>query len=442
VPAVEQIPISEKEVTPEKPKLPEKIEEVVSPPIEEKKIITPTVEEKAVQPEEKKIEEVVTQPEEKEPEPEEIITPPVEEKIIQPELKEEKPPVAEKPEIVPEVKPIEEEAKVEKPTKVKPIEPKPKVKPVDPSEKTWIPEFPWALKVPTIKVKPTEPEKILSLKDAISAMNNKSIILEGREGENDERGVKLPMQSLLQIEGYKSVMIEYSKVHYFGNSDINRYQGYYSSGLDYGSYDSYGSGSGYDSYGSNYGSNYGSSYDSYGSNYGNNYGSNYGSNYGTGYGGDTRSSGINIQQELDVHLHGRIGPKTHVDVDYNDTGRSQFGGMGQKEQKIRVWYQGDKDEIIQKAAFGDISLDFPSSRFINVSRNLFGAELVARLGDVKFTLFGTRTKGIKETWSSSGQSRQAGGGIGNRIMDINYIKERYYALNVGTDGMIFILMTA
>jgi LysM repeat protein len=146
VPAVEQIPISEKEVTPEKPKLPEKIEEVVSPPIEEKKIITPTVEEKAVQPEEKKIEEVVTQPEEKEPEPEEIITPPVEEKIIQPELKEEKPPVAEKPEIVPEVKPIEEEAKVEKPTKVKPIEPKPKVKPVDPSEKTWIPEFPWALK--------------------------------------------------------------------------------------------------------------------------------------------------------------------------------------------------------------------------------------------------------------------------------------------------------
>ena len=57
-----------------------------------------------------------------------------------------------------------------------------------------------------------------------------------REAERaKERGVKLPMHSLLQIDGYKSITIEYNKTHYFGDSDINRYSGYYSGG-GYGSY--------------------------------------------------------------------------------------------------------------------------------------------------------------------------------------------------------------
>jgi len=159
-----------------------------------------------------------------------------------------------------------------------------------------------------------------------------------------------------------------------------------------------------------------------------------------------RSEGPNIEQELDIHLHGRIGRHTHVDVDYNDTGRSQFGGMGQKEQKIAVWYEAGEDAkpffpffplVIQKASFGDIRLDLPSSRFLNMSRSLFGAEVIAQMGDLKLTAFGTRTKGIKETWTSKGQSRRAGGGTGSRIMDINYIKERYYAINVGEDGLIY-----
>ena len=82
-------------------------------------------------------------------------------------------------------------------------------------------------------------------------------------------------------------------------------------------------------------------------------------------------------------------------------------------------------------------MDLPSSRFLNMGRSLFGAELIAQLGDLKVTAFGTRTKGIKETWTSKGQSRRSGGGTGTRIMDINYIKERYYAINIGEDGLIY-----
>ena len=91
--------------------------------------------------------------------------------------------------------------------------------------------------------------------------------------------------------------------------------------------------------------------------------------------------------------------------------------MGRKEQKIAVWYEGDEEDIIQRASFGDIRLNLPNSRFLNMGRDLFGAELVAEFGDLRITAFGTRTKGIKETWTSKGQSRRAGGGTGSRIMD-------------------------
>ena len=408
------IPEQKEEISAEKPIVPEEKpkEEVLPPKEEQPPIVT-----------------------EEKPVIEEKVSPQVEEKVPQPEVeKEEKPSIAEKPEVtVPEIKeeakPVAETLPTEQAIQTKkPIteQIKPEFKePVPPSQETWLPKSPWSLTIPTPVEKTNEPEKYSSLKESISAMNRRIIVTERREGGLDERGIKLPMQSLLQIEGYKSVTIEYNKTHYFGKSDINRYKGYYSSGFDtgYGSYD-YGSYGSYDSYGSSYSS----SYNSYNS-------GSYGSSYGYGY-GNQRSSGVNIEQELDVHIHGRIGPKTHVDVDYNDAGKSQFGGMGQKEQKISVWYQGNRDEIIQKAAFGDIRLDLPNTRFLNMSRDLFGAEAIARLGDIKITTFGSRTKGVKETWTSKGQSREAGGGTGTRIMDLNYIKERYYAINVGSDGML------
>lgn len=293
-------------------------------------------------------------------------------------------------------------------------------------EIVWPPKSLWIEEKPIPEKKSTEPERLSSLLEGVSRWSryNTDLSLEKyrKEKEFKERGVQLPMNSLLQIEGYKSATIEYSKTHYFGKSDINRYRGgyygsYYSdyySDYDYGGYN-YGSYGGYSSYGS-----YGSSYSGYGG-------------YGYGMGRDV---GFNVDQELVIRLHGRIGGKTHVDIDYNDTGRSQFGGMGQKEQKISVWYEGGPEEIVKKAAFGDIQLNIPSSRFITMNRSLFGAQVVAELAGVKLTAFGTRTKGLKGTWTSRGQSLRAGGGTGTRIMDINYIKERYYAINVGEDGLI------
>ncbi len=365
----------------------------------------------------------------KEEEPEiPIITPTLEaEEIVPTETIEEETVVTE------EIQPtIEKEEKEKIPEEIMPPSiPIDKLPPIQKKEEiqketVWPPKSPWIEEKPTPEKKSTEPERLSPLLDAASRWSRYNTDLSlgkyRKEKESRERGVQLPMNSLLQIEGYKSATIEYSKTHYFGKSDINRYRGgyfgsYYSdyySDYGYGGYD-YGGYGGY------------SSYDSYGSSY-----SRYGG-YGYGMGRDV---GFNVDQELVISLHGRIGGKTHVDIDYNDTGRSQFGGMGQKEQKIAVWYEGSPEEIVKKAAFGDIQLNIPSSRFITMNRSLFGAQLIAELAGVKLTVFGTRTKGLKGTWTSQGQSLRAGGGTGTRIMDINYIKERYYAINVGEDGLI------
>ena len=154
--------------------------------------------------------------------------------------------------------------------------------------------------------------------------------------KRDEKGIALPMDSNLRITGLQSVTVEANKTHYFGEGDLNRYGGYgygggygsYSSGLDLGLTSSYG----YDDFGygssgfggGGYGSGFGGGYSSYGSGYGSSYGG-YGGGYGSG--GAPRASGFNLRQIQQFGLHGRVGQRTHIAVDYS-AGGSGFGSGG------------------------------------------------------------------------------------------------------------------
>jgi len=255
-----------------------------------------------------------------------------------------------------------------------------------------------------------------------------------RRGEKEEKGIDLPLDSNLQINGYKSIRVEYNHTHYFGKSDINRFYGLgysgsrYSSGLDFG-FSDYSYSGGYNDYGgySDYGGGY-SSYDSFGGGYG--------GYSGSGRYGVPRASGLNIEQELQVGLHGRIGKHTNVSVDYSDTGSNYYSGFDNKQQKIRVWYEGDEGDFIKRVAFGDIMLNLPNARFLSVNRNLFGLEMAAEVKGIHLTAFGSRSKGIKEKRRFRGESRRSGYGTGNRVADANYVKERYYAIHLGEDGLL------
>ena len=154
--------------------------------------------------------------------------------------------------------------------------------------------------------------------------------------KRDEKGIALPMDSNLRITGLQSVTIEANKTHYFGEGDLNRYGGYgygggygsYSSGLDLGltssyGYEDFGYGSGFG--GSGYGGGYGGGgYSSYGSGYGSGYGTSFG---GYGSRGIPRATGFNLRQIQQFGLHGRVGQRTHIAVDYS-AGGSGFGGGG------------------------------------------------------------------------------------------------------------------
>lgn len=262
----------------------------------------------------------------------------------------------------------------------------------------------------------------------------------------DTKGIDLPMDSNLRITGFQSVTVEVNKTHYFGEGDLNRYGGYgygsygdYGSGLDLGLTSSYG----YEDFG--YSSGFGGGYDGFGSSYGSGY-----SSYGRG--GIPRATGINIRQQQKIGLHGRVGERTHIAVDYNagDTygggyggfGGSSYGGYGlggAKEQKIKIWYEGKPESFIKTISFGDITLSLPNTRFLNINRNLFGLEGVFEYKNTRLTAFGSRSKGVREVRTFRGQSRRASFGYGPRgiqVADANYVKNRYFLIHQGEDGLI------
>ena len=257
---------------------------------------------------------------------------------------------------------------------------------------------------------------------------------------SDTKGIDLPMDSNLQITGFQSVTIEANKTHYFGQGDLNTYGGYgyssysgYDSGLDLGLSSSYG----YEDFG----------YNDFGSGY-SGFGSGYGSSYSTYRSGVPRASGINIRQQQKIGLHGRVGERTHIAVDYNagDTyggnygsGYSGYGLGGAKEQKIKIWYEGTPDNLIKTIAFGDITLSLPNTRFLNINRNLFGLEGVFEYKNTRLTAFGSRSKGVREVRTFRGHSRRTSFGYGPRgiqIADANYVKNRYYLIHKGEDGLL------
>jgi len=288
--------------------------------------------------------------------------------------------------------------------------------------------------------------------------------------KRDEEGIALPMDSNLKITGLQSVTIEANKTHYFGEGDLNRYGGYgygggygsYSSGLDLGLTSSYGyEDFGYSSggFGGGYGSGFGSGYSSYGSGYSSGFGGGYGGYGGYGSGGVPRATGFNLRQIQQFGLHGRVGQRTHIAVDYSAGGSSfgsggyggyggGYGGYGggygvggAKEQKIKIWYEGTPDSIIKTISFGDITLSLPNTRFLNINRNLFGLEGVFEWKNARLTAFGSRSKGIREVRTFRGQSRRAGGGYGYgprgiQIQDTNYVKSRFYHIHRDEDGAL------
>jgi len=138
------------------------------------------------------------------------------------------------------------------------------------------------------------------------------------------------------------------------------------------------------------------------------------SSYATTNGIPTAQNSFELQQSLQVRINGQIGRKVTVNVDFDDTKTDK--------KDISIVYKGDPDEIVQKAAFGDINLSLPQTEFAGYNKQVFGASAELKYKALKGYFIGSRTKGQTETKEF----------VGNVILqrltipDTGYIRRRFY----------------
>jgi len=145
----------------------------------------------------------------------------------------------------------------------------------------------------------------------------------------------------------------------------------------------------------------------------------------TEVGRPSRFPQLDMEQQLTVNLEGTIGRKIHVYVDHR-SGGDTFGGA--KADQIRVRYDGDEDEIIQKIELGEVNLSLPGTEFVSYSghhKGLFGAKMTAKVG--KFDLV---TIASKEEGKSSGASFTGSSESDSLVInDISYKRGRFFVID-------------
>jgi hypothetical protein len=133
---------------------------------------------------------------------------------------------------------------------------------------------------------------------------------------------------------------------------------------------------------------------------------------------------IEINQQLQLRMQGKVGPKITVNVDYDDTKPNQ--------QDISVVYQGDPNEVVQNVSFGDIDLSLPSTEFVSYNKQLFGIRADVKYKGFRATFIGSRTKGLTKTKQFTGNTQF----VATDLLDISYLRRQYYDVSFGVTARL------
>jgi len=133
---------------------------------------------------------------------------------------------------------------------------------------------------------------------------------------------------------------------------------------------------------------------------------------------------IDIEQQLQLRMQGKVGPKITVNVDYDDT--------KENKQDISVVYTGDPNEVVQNASFGDIDLSLPATEFVSYNKQLFGIRVDLKWKRFKAIFIGSRTKGTTKSKQFRGNTQF----VTQDILDINYFRRRYYDISFGDEARL------
>lgn len=134
---------------------------------------------------------------------------------------------------------------------------------------------------------------------------------------------------------------------------------------------------------------------------------------------DRNESSMEMNQELQLKMQGKIMDRVFVDIDYDD--------QREDEKTISVAYRGKPGELVQLAEFGDLDLSLPQTEFIAYQKQLFGAKMHLQHKNANLYLIGSQTKG------SSKQKQFVGSSVSEivTLADTGYIRRTYYDLTFG-----------
>ncbi len=133
---------------------------------------------------------------------------------------------------------------------------------------------------------------------------------------------------------------------------------------------------------------------------------------------------IEIDQQLQLRMQGKVGPKITVNVDYDDTKLNQ--------QDISVVYQGDPNEVVQNVSFGDIDLSLPATEFVSYNKQLFGIRADVKYKGFRATFIGSRTKGQTKTKQFNGNTQF----VAIDLQDTSYLRRQYYDVTFGATARL------
>ncbi|GIS73176.1 MAG: hypothetical protein CM1200mP10_27530 [Candidatus Neomarinimicrobiota bacterium] len=108
---------------------------------------------------------------------------------------------------------------------------------------------------------------------------------------------------------------------------------------------------------------------------------------------ETQNTHLEFDQKQAVNIEGKIGDRVTVKMDRDSERDFDW------ENNIRISYEGEEDDIVQKVEAGNISLSLPATQFVTFSgqnSGLFGLKAISKIGPVDVTTIASIEKTKKE----------------------------------------------
>lgn len=112
---------------------------------------------------------------------------------------------------------------------------------------------------------------------------------------------------------------------------------------------------------------------------------------------ESRNTNFDFTQNIQIGVNGKVGTKLDVGINYNTQSMFEF------ENKKKVEYTGEEDEIIQKIEFGDVQFSTTNS-LISGSSTLFGIRTDLKFGKFLISSLLSQQKGQSKTIEVKGSS--------------------------------------